>query len=351
LLVAEPEDRVTADEAFQTVWLHKRNRVSIRGPTVEEVEVAHETLKNYARYSLIKKLALMVIAHKSTYKEIGILRKIFQDYDKQKDGVIRRIEFKEALTDYGYQDDELNRLFDAIDLDGTGTIRYTEFLAATIEAHGEIDENRIAEAFDRLDCDDSGFISVENLRELLGQDIPRERLNGIIKEVDLTEDNHISYPEFLALWEKEPVGNFKRTGSRSSFRPRDNTVQVSEKDFRLKTLMRQDSNAENTTLACANFLEEKKMSERKTEEAHMIDLHQVTKVVLNELDEVVEDPEAESINGDVVAIPGGEEIDSLCGFYSFDSIEIVNNNSSLKQGELKDSFDEIITIIDESEEN
>jgi len=334
LLVGEPDNRATADEAFQSFWLRKRKMASIRGPTEEEVEVAHDTLKNYARYSHLKKLALMVIAHKSTYKEIGILRKIFQDYDKMKDGVIRRIEFKEALATYGYQDDELNRLFDAMDLDGTGTIRYTEFLAATIEAHGEIDENRIADAFDRLDSDDSGFISVENLRELLGQDIPQERLNAIIREADLTEDMHISYPEFLALWEEEPKTNLSRSSSRSSFRPRDNTIKVPEKDVRIKTLMRQDSDAESRTLSRANFLEEKKMSERKAEEAHMIDLHQVTKVVLNELDEVVEDPEAESIEGDVVEIPGGEEMDSLTEFYSFDSTDLFKTNSSF-EGELK----------------
>ena len=35
-------------------------------------------------------------------------------------------------------------------------ITYTEFLAATLEAHGNIEEERVAAAFDRLDSDDSG---------------------------------------------------------------------------------------------------------------------------------------------------------------------------------------------------
>jgi Ca2+-binding EF-hand superfamily protein len=34
---------------------------------------------------------------------------------------------------------------------------YTEFLAATIELHGQIEEDRIAEAFDRLDSDNTGY--------------------------------------------------------------------------------------------------------------------------------------------------------------------------------------------------
>ena len=39
---------------------------------------------------------------------------------------------------------------------------YTEFLAATLEAHGYITEDRIAEAFDRLD----GY--VKKTKKLLG---------------------------------------------------------------------------------------------------------------------------------------------------------------------------------------
>lgn len=87
------------------------------------------------------------------------------------------------------------------DLDGSGRIRYTEFLAATIEAQGAISEERLAEAFDRLDSDDSGYISAENLVEMLGKDFPRDEIDAIIKEADLTKDNRISYSEFLALWE------------------------------------------------------------------------------------------------------------------------------------------------------
>jgi hypothetical protein len=86
-------------------------------------------------------------------------------------------------------------------LDGTGRIRYTEFLAATIEARGAISEERLAEAFDRLDSDDSGYISPANLAEILGQDFPVDEINSIIQEADLTKDGLISYADFLGLWE------------------------------------------------------------------------------------------------------------------------------------------------------
>lgn len=43
------------------------------------------------------------------------------------------------------------------DQDQDHKIMYTEFLAATIEAQGFIAEDRIAEAFDRLDVNETGY--------------------------------------------------------------------------------------------------------------------------------------------------------------------------------------------------
>ena len=91
-------------------------------------------------------------------------------------------------------------------MDGSEKIRYTEFLAATIEASGTINEVKLAEAFDRLDSDDSGFISVENLLEILGDTFTKEDVEAIIKEVTVT-DGQISYSEFLSLWESTEVND------------------------------------------------------------------------------------------------------------------------------------------------
>jgi len=104
----------------------------------------------------------MVVLHKSTSKEIGSLGKAFHQFDANRDGFITFEEFEEGLgVDCGYDLEELMEMFHGADLDGTGVLHYTEFLAATIEARGVIGRERLAEAFDRLDSDDSGYISTE----------------------------------------------------------------------------------------------------------------------------------------------------------------------------------------------
>ena len=56
----------------------------------------------------------MVVAHKSSSEEIGILRKIFRKYDSRHDGSIWFEEFCEAMSGCGHTDEELRVIFDAM---------------------------------------------------------------------------------------------------------------------------------------------------------------------------------------------------------------------------------------------
>jgi hypothetical protein len=51
------------------------------------------------------------------------------------------------------------------------------------------------------DCDDSGYITVDNLASILGSDVPKPYLASIIDEADIKRDKRVSYEEFLALWD------------------------------------------------------------------------------------------------------------------------------------------------------
>ncbi len=41
----------------------------------------------------------------------------------------------------------------------------------------------------------------QNLRDLLGDDVPAEYIDQVIDEVDIKQDHKISYDEFLNIWE------------------------------------------------------------------------------------------------------------------------------------------------------
>jgi hypothetical protein len=138
LLVKNPDERLTAEEAAACTWLNRRFAATTRGPSKQEIDNTTASLTAYANYHKLKKLvriilfkailcidrsliyhgiisqALMVIAHKSTSEEIGILRKVFERYDTSRDGSISLDEFKVALESYGYTDEEVERMFDGL---------------------------------------------------------------------------------------------------------------------------------------------------------------------------------------------------------------------------------------------
>jgi Ca2+-binding EF-hand superfamily protein len=101
-----------------------------------------------------------------------------------------------------------------------GQIQYTEFLAATLEAQGRIDEYRIAEAFDQIDSDDTGYISKENLSQILGRDRSNpagqeDYIDRLIEEMDEDGDGKVSYEEFKDAFAKAVDKNVNKMVERS----------------------------------------------------------------------------------------------------------------------------------------
>merc|ERR1712238_423650 len=219
---------------------------TIRDPHPFEETQARRSMERYAGYTKLKKMAMMVVAHRSTNDEIGILRKIFQKYasttsssspsttrtmnekkmkKSNSNGCISYAEFRDVWKESGFPPEDTKFIFDACDLDGSGKIAYTEFLAATIgdAQTGLISEERLAEAFDRFDTDDSGTISIDNYgsgkagstsTSTIGKGGRRGRKNGSTRSNTnqsgnngsgngTTQHQHISYSAFLALWERK----------------------------------------------------------------------------------------------------------------------------------------------------
>ena len=64
-------------------------------------------------------------------------------------------------------DAPLTKLISKIDVDGSGRIDFTEFVAAAIEQDKIIDNEKLRRAFDYFDKDLTGKITVQNLKEAL----------------------------------------------------------------------------------------------------------------------------------------------------------------------------------------
>lgn len=212
LLKLNPNERLTAQQALEHEWLTNSFALSDRRPDEAEMENIAGHITSYGQAGEMKKLALMVIAHKSSTDDIMKLRKAFDQYDSSNDGEVTLAEFRSELRKQGYADEEIEKMFASVDVNKEGTISYIEFLAATLEAHGHIEEDRLAEAFDRIDSDDTGYISRKNLEGMLGKEFTEERVDKLLAECDENNDGRIDFDEFYRAFRRSNEGLVNEIG-------------------------------------------------------------------------------------------------------------------------------------------
>lgn len=114
LLVVNPKQRMDGPEALQHPWIVDREQLPNELPSPEVLAAVDAVLLNYGQTSPLKKLALTVIAHRSTAKDVLHLRKVFDSFDTVKNGYLSYEEFKAALEKMDFTGDDLDEIFTSI---------------------------------------------------------------------------------------------------------------------------------------------------------------------------------------------------------------------------------------------
>jgi calcium-dependent protein kinase len=208
LLTVEPEQRPSSGQALQYPWLRgsstvclsKKSSLSSRShnsdPELDDSQC--EILDNLPRYGEstdFRKIALHVVARHSDSRDLDELRSMFRKLDTNNDGYITYDEFSQCLkATERFRAEEIESLFKNFDRHNSNRISYLDFLAATIETQGRIDEENLVKAFEELDSDNSGYISKEDLQRSLG--LRARIIEKMIHECDRDGDGKISFLDF-----------------------------------------------------------------------------------------------------------------------------------------------------------
>lgn len=196
LLVVNPQKRLTADQALKHPFLEETNRQTACNNDIDHEMV--DALCRFGQASAMRRACMEVMAWSLSNSERRKLRDAFLEMDSQKTGTISLSEFRMVLEDqFHISDEKVVTAFKALDYDNADEIHYSEFLAATASTRIAMHDDLLKLTFKRFDTDNSGFITVANLKEVLGESYNGDEIEKMLSEADVHHLGQISLEDFM----------------------------------------------------------------------------------------------------------------------------------------------------------
>ncbi|KAK1414491.1 hypothetical protein QVD17_30237 [Tagetes erecta] len=131
------------------------------------------------------------------------MRRVFDKFDRDKDGKISRDEYKAIIKALrqGSTERDVQKIFEVADLDGDGFIDFKEFMEVQRKGGG-VKAVDVQSAFRMFDLDGDGKISVDEVYELmkrLGERCSLQDCQKMVRVVDSNKDGVIDMDEFMTM--------------------------------------------------------------------------------------------------------------------------------------------------------
>jgi len=169
LLRVNPGQRMTAADGLRHPWLTGKasaGGMARRGSTFSPGDISLMTidsLKTFKDEGQLKRTALLALSFSTSTAELDELAEQFKTIDKDNSGTISFEEFSLLMKDSGASN--LRGTFDAINQDGSGEMKYSEFLAAAQNTKQHTD-NQLKAAFKRMNINGGDALSEYDLVEM-----------------------------------------------------------------------------------------------------------------------------------------------------------------------------------------
>eukprot|EP00927_Polykrikos_kofoidii_P025353 TRINITY_DN22793_c0_g1_i2.p1 TRINITY_DN22793_c0_g1~~TRINITY_DN22793_c0_g1_i2.p1 ORF type:complete len:257 (+),score=59.90 TRINITY_DN22793_c0_g1_i2:113-883(+) len=189
---------------------------------------------------MFPKATMNYIAAQLDTNKIESLAEIFGTLDSNGDGSLTMAEMAAGLAELGVDVDSIGQIIDSVDMNGDGLVQYTEFIAALLQTQGKLIEDLIGHAFKLFDANDDNKISVDELRAMLSGDGPLvavlpdgKTVEQVLREIDTSGDNCISYSEFRAYIRRQ-----SRRAEGVSINSGSQMLQLEDRDESLEKTLR-----------------------------------------------------------------------------------------------------------------
>lgn len=209
LLQVDTNLRLTADQALAHSWIVNRNSRQASCASSADVVMA---LREFGKASKFRRVCMNAMAWSLTNEERAQVQKHFIAMDKNQKGTITLTELRDVMIEeFDISEKETLEIFEVLDSNSDELIHYSDFLAAMVSTRIALHDDLLSQSFAKFDVDSSGFITLENMHEILGETFEGAPVSHVMKEADLVNDGKISYPEFVAFVKGVPLDSMQQT--------------------------------------------------------------------------------------------------------------------------------------------
>ncbi|CAN0407763.1 unnamed protein product [Ascophyllum nodosum] len=223
-LTKNPKKRITAAEAQAHSWLHKATD-GVGAPLSKGTMLS---MMKFQKTTMFEKMAMELIAYSCDPSDIRHFETHFREMDKDGTGMVTLEEFKKTLQERKkavirdvqdanqtasasgakakvgalgrLDEDMIEDVFAAMDVDSCGSISINEFVAACL-ARKQIENSHIKAAFERLDFGTTGLITPEDVSRYVGDSISKSDIAQDMREISSREDGLVSLEDFTKCME------------------------------------------------------------------------------------------------------------------------------------------------------
>lgn len=201
LLQVDPEKRLTAEQALNDPWITKRQEIS----TEIDTSVVN-ALRQFSQASKFRRCCMEMMAWSLTNEDRAKVREYFLAMDKTQQGTITLQELKQVLEEqFKFSGSETQAIFNSLDTNNDQEIHYSDFLAAMVSQRIALHDDLLKATFMKFDTDNSGYITKENLVQVLGESHDGVDVENLLAEADLEHNGRISYREFVCYLRGEEL--------------------------------------------------------------------------------------------------------------------------------------------------
>jgi calcium-dependent protein kinase len=199
ILNPNPKERPSVETCLNHDWF--RLHIKHKQITSEEfADLRVNLCKFLSGNQLVKAFKAYLVYHFEANVNAGSLKLLFKKMDKNGDGRLSYEEVKDGFLTYFNDHDIKNNLDEIVSVMNANDnhyIDYDEFIRVFIDIKKIANEQHLKEAFDFFDIDKSGFISVDELKQILNTDGERNKdvIEKIINDLDTNDDKMISFEE------------------------------------------------------------------------------------------------------------------------------------------------------------